>query len=288
MPARVARGIDPSVCEPDARPAVEAFLTLFGTDSPSLDQIWAALDFVWDSIGLDQRRPDAASMDLFYAHPVWLLNGLFIEQHEESLLYRSAFTDWVASRRPGRVADFGGGFGTLGRMIARRLPEAAVEIVEPYPRKEGLRASVDVPNLSFQPALSGTYDVLIATDVFEHVVDAVGLLFAIEQHMRHGGALLAANHFRPSIKCHLPMTFHLEHSWDVFTALAGFRRTGTVAYGSVYEKQRVAAPLARVRRFEAWSRTSHRFCGGSGRAGSLRRKLARSLARRLERDGRPA
>ena len=36
-------GIDPSVCHPDARETIEAFI---GTKSPSVEQIWAAMDFV--------------------------------------------------------------------------------------------------------------------------------------------------------------------------------------------------------------------------------------------------
>jgi hypothetical protein len=47
-----APGIDSSVCEHDAKPTIDAFLTLFETTSPSLRQIWAAMDFAWDQIGI--------------------------------------------------------------------------------------------------------------------------------------------------------------------------------------------------------------------------------------------
>jgi len=78
-------GIDTSVCEDDARETIDAFLTLFGTKSPSLQQIWAAMDFVWDQIGVDNRNPDLEKLSEVYSHPVWLLNGLFIEQDEQCL-----------------------------------------------------------------------------------------------------------------------------------------------------------------------------------------------------------
>lgn len=39
-----------------------------------------------------------ARIGSFYAHPVWLLNGLFIEQNAQSLANRRGFTDWVAAQ----------------------------------------------------------------------------------------------------------------------------------------------------------------------------------------------
>jgi hypothetical protein len=67
----------------------------------------------------------------FYRHPVWLLNGLFIEQDPQSLAHRQAFTTWVTQHLPTRVADFGGGFGGVARSIGATLPHGSVEVVEP-------------------------------------------------------------------------------------------------------------------------------------------------------------
>lgn len=270
-------GIRAAECDPDARPAIEGFLTLFGTDRPSLRQIWAAMDFVWDSLGADNLAPDEGRLEAFYRHPVWLLNGMFIEQHEESLAHRRAFAGWVASTRAARVADFGGGHGTLARMIAERCPEAAVEVIEPYPRPESLRASRRHANLSFAEALAGQYDVIVATDVFEHVPDPVGLLFEVGSHVRRGGRLMTANHFAPSIKCHLPGTFHLGETWDLFAALAGFERVGSVRYGQVYVKRREAELSLRVRRLERLSARSHALARRVRGVARLRRVGARAL-----------
>lgn len=81
---------------------------------PDLEQMWGLMDEAWVSLGCDAEVMDA-SVDAFYRHPVWLLNGLFIEQHNQSREYREQFKDWVAKHSPNRVAEFGGGFGTLAR-----------------------------------------------------------------------------------------------------------------------------------------------------------------------------
>ena len=271
-----AVGIDPSLCDDDARPAIEAFLTLFGTSSPSLQQIWAAMDFVWDSVGVDNRDPDPEKLSQFYSHPVWLLNGLFIEQHPQSLKHRDAFATWVQEIAPGRVADFGGGYGTLARAIAARCPETRVEVVDPYPRPEALRQSAGHDNLAFAEKLDGEYDVIIATDVFEHVTDPVGLACEVASHIPVGGRFLTANHFAPSIKCHLPSTFHFNQSWDRIMEKLGFVKEGRVSYGTVYRRTSAAAGIDGARRVEALSRLLHRLPKVRGSA-RLKRLLLRSV-----------
>jgi SAM-dependent methyltransferase len=266
-----APGIDSSVCEHDAKPTIDAFLTLFETTSPSLRQIWAAMDFAWDQIGIDNRNPDPVKLSEFYSHPIWLLNGLFIEQHEQSLKNRDAFAAWVESVAPGRVADFGGGYGTLARAIALRCPQSQVEVVEPYPRPEALRQSNGHENLAFPATLEGEYDVIIATDVFEHVTDPVGLTHEVGSHLPIGGRFLIANHFAPSIKCHLPSTFHFNLSWGRVMKKLGFEKEERVSYGTVYRRTSVPGGLSEARKVEQLSQRFHRIpkvCG-SGRAKRL-------------------
>lgn len=250
-------GIDTSVCEPDVRREIDAFLTLFNTSQPSIVQIWAAMDFVWHQLEIDNRNPDPIKLSEFYSHPVWLLNGLFIEQHSDSLRHRRDFAEWVATVGAARVADFGGGFGTLGRLIARRCPQSTVEVVDPYPRPEAERLSRSYPNLHFSQELDAGYDVIIATDVFEHVLDPVGLAYEVGSHVQQGGYILTANHFAPSIKCHLPTTFHFNLSWDEVMAKLGFTKEGRVSYGDIYRKKNEQPDLRGARRVERLSRQLH-------------------------------
>src|SRR5262249_52980834 len=115
-------GIDTTDLAEPERTYVEALLCVIGTRKPTLRQIWAIMDFVWHDMGGNKWNPDAHMLERYYRHPVWTLNGLFIEQHTLSLQNRETFSDWVREQAPSRVADFGGGFGTLARMVAAKCP----------------------------------------------------------------------------------------------------------------------------------------------------------------------
>ena len=97
------------------------------------------------------------------------------------------------------MADFGGGFGGLARFIGAALPQASVDVVEPHPHPATIALAADTPNVRFVPELSGDYDLLIATDVFEHVPNPIALAASTASHLRVGGSYLIANCFAPVI-----------------------------------------------------------------------------------------
>jgi hypothetical protein len=172
----------------------------------------------------------------FYLHPVWMLNGLFIEQDTQSLASRRVFTDWISKQAPARVADFGGGFGGLARFIGEALPNAQVEVVEPHPHPAAIALAASTPNVRFVPELSGEYDLLIATDVFEHVPDPIGLAAETAVHLRVDGVYLIANCFRPVVLCHLPQLFHFNMSWDLVVQAMGLQPGERVGYGRAFRR----------------------------------------------------
>jgi SAM-dependent methyltransferase len=200
---------------------------------PSLEQMWSLMDEPWIALGCDPLNMDER-VTAFYQHPVWMLNGLFIEQHAQSLENRRVFTDWVVSQRPTRVADFGGGFGGLARFIGQALPATQVEVVDPHPPAIALAA--ETPNVRFVPQLTGEYDILIATDVFEHVPDPIGLTAETAEHLRLGGQYLIANCFAPVILCHLPQLFHFNSSWDAVMLAMGLKPEAVIGYGRAYKR----------------------------------------------------
>src|SRR5262249_10602611 len=130
------------------REAIEGLLEIVGTNEPTLEQIWLCMDVVWDQLGCNNRSTDVEKIEAFYCHPIWLLNGLFIEQHSESLRHRERVSDWIAKRGAKRIADFGGGFGTLARMIAVKCPQSDVEVIEPYPHPLAVAKSEEFANVS--------------------------------------------------------------------------------------------------------------------------------------------
>jgi hypothetical protein len=224
---------------------------------PSLQQLWQLMDEQWQAHGCDPLQMDER-VTAFYRHPVWLLNGLFIEQDPQSLAHRQAFTDWVKQKAPTRVADFGGGFGGLARFIGAALPQASVEVVEPNPHPAAIALASDTPNVRFVPELTGDYDLLIATEVFEHVPDPIALAASTASHLRIGGRYLIANCFAPVIACHLPQLFHLSIGWDQAMRAMGLQPQETVQYGRSYgrsgdlDEQAARRAEALARRVYPW------------------------------------
>jgi len=218
------------------RESIERLLRTIGTDEPTLEQMWLCMDIIWDQLGCDNKVLDPNKIDAFYRHPVWLLNGLFIEQDSESLRNRAIISEWIANRRVGRVADFGGGFGTLARMIAARCPQARIDVVEPFPHPLAVAKSSQFENISYRAALSDEYDLIVAMDVFEHVPDPLRLLCETTRHLKRGGIYLTANCFYPVIKCHIPATFHFRRSWKLTIMMMKLRYLESVCYGQAFEK----------------------------------------------------
>ena len=212
---------------------------------PKLEQVWSLMDEPWVELGCDPLSVDER-ITTYYHHPVWLLNGLFIEQHAESLKHRTKFAKWVMDQNPKRVADFGGGFGGLARFIGDALPNAQVEVVDPHPHPAAIELAASTPNVRFVPELSGGYDILIATDVFEHVTDPIGLIAKTAEHLHVDGKYLIANCFAPVILCHLPQLFHFNASWGVVMQAMGLQPEEKVVYGRSYRRKgRFNVPAAR-------------------------------------------
>ena len=200
---------------------------------PSLEQIWQLMDEVWYKLKCDSEVIDIR-IDEYYSHPVWLLNGLFTEQHEQSLANREGFTSWVIDQNPQRVADIGGGFGTLARMISNRCGNVEVDIIEPYPHQVSIERAKNNHNVRYRKSLEGKYDILIATDIFEHVEDPLALVAQTGISLRQGGSYLIANRFQPVIQCHLPQCFHFRYTWDRALEKMGFRIKQKILYGTIF------------------------------------------------------
>lgn len=200
---------------------------------PDLKQVCALMDEPWQALGSDPKVMDAR-IGAYYSHPVWLMNDLFIEQHAQSLANRERFKDWVVQHAPHRVAEFGGCFGGLARMIGAALPDTSVEVIESYPHPVAITRAEKTANVRYRPEMVGDYDVLLATDVFEHVPDPLQLLYKTARHLRIGGHYLIDNCFYPVIRCHLPQTFHFRHSWNAALQAMGLESAEQVAYGRTF------------------------------------------------------
>ncbi len=137
-----------------------------------LEQIWYLLNKTWQDMGCDNKKLDWDKIAQFYAHPVWLLNGLFIETHDLSMQIRKSIALYIAQQGFKRICDYGGGFGTLAREIAQICPDIEIDIYEPFPSEYGKKCIANFTNICFVSELKKDYyDCLISTDVLEHVIE---------------------------------------------------------------------------------------------------------------------
>ena len=183
-----------------------------------LENIWQLMDMVWNEYGCNNKTLNWTNIDKFYSHPVWLLNGLFVEQHTFSMQHRNAISDWISDNPSiSKILDYGGGFGTLARLIADKKPSLSVDIYEPHPFDYSKqKISTNYPQIEFISNIKDKYDVLVSTDVLEHVSDPLKTFEKMILSVKSSGYLIIANNFFPAIKCHLPQTFHLRYTFNVF------------------------------------------------------------------------
>jgi len=228
---------------------------------PTLEDIWKLMDSAWEELGCDNEKLSCetnwSNINLFYKHPVWTLNGLFIEQHELSMQHRHVIANWICSNGLMSVLDYGGGFGTLARLIAEKNNEITINIYEPHPSQLASRKIKAYPNIHFADILDGKYDCLVSTDVLEHVPDPLSLLSDMIKCVKVDGYLVIANCFYPVIKCHLPVTFHFRYTFNQFAKMMGLEVLGPCegSHATLYRKvAEKSFDWSKIRRFEEMSR----------------------------------
>jgi 2-polyprenyl-6-hydroxyphenyl methylase/3-demethylubiquinone-9 3-methyltransferase len=223
-----------------------------------LEQMWYLMDLVWDDYGCDNLNLNWKNIGDFYSHPVWLLNGLFIEQHVESMGHRYAIGDWVVKNELKYIVDYGGGFGTLARVIAEKDQDIKMNIYEPHLSEFGLKRASEYRNINIIEKLENKYDCIISTDVLEHVPDPLNDLAAMTNSIKIGGYLVIANHFYPVIKCHLPQVFHFRYTFNQFAQMMGLEVVGVLegSCATIFKKtSRIVPPWRKIRFYEKLSKS---------------------------------
>lgn len=229
----------------------EKYLENFGEiASLSRKRLLDEIDSVWDELGLNNRVALSSQLnkvEAFYSHPVWLLNGLFSEYNQESGAHRVAIANYIKKINVNRVADYGGGSGVLARLVAETTTTVHVEIIEPYANEFFVERLRDLPRVTFVPNFGPDYDVVIAQDVLEHVDNPLEIVIELIQATHVNGFLIFANCFYPEIKCHLPATFYLRHTFKSLMRYAGLEFIGGITgaeHAMVYQRVGMVDRLA--------------------------------------------
>jgi SAM-dependent methyltransferase len=143
---------------------------------------------------LDSRHPDPAQglrrlfaardrLDLVTAERA-MAYGRGEHPKHRLTRYHDFFIDRIGDGE--RVLDVGCGYGAVARDIAAARPASAVVGIDMNPpRLAQARAAVNPPNLSFvagdatRAVPDGGWDVVVLSNVLEHIVDRVGFLSAL-------------------------------------------------------------------------------------------------------------
>ena len=224
-----------------------------------LEQMWYLMDLIWDDHNCDNKNLNWDSIGKFYSHPVWLLNGLFIEQHEVSMGHRHAISDWIVKNNFKNVVDYGGGFGTLARLIAEKNTSIRMNIYEPHPSEFGLKRASEFNNINIIEELDSNYDCLMSTDVLEHVPDPLNDFSNMIKSVKLNGYLVIANAFFPMIQCHLPQDFHFRYSFNQFAKMMGLEVIGILegSHATIFKKvEKVEPNWNKIRFYEKLSKTA--------------------------------
>jgi len=242
------------------RAEIEKLLKRQDNNFNDLNQMWYLMDLVWDDFECDNKKLNWEKIGKFYSHPVWLLNGLFIEQDDVSMGHRHAISDWVLNNNLKNVVDYGGGFGTLARLVAQKNKEIKIDIYEPHPSVFGLKRASEYKNITVINQLEEDYyDCLLSTDVLEHVPDPLNDFSKMIDSVKIGGYLVIANAFFPMIKCHLPQNFHFRYTFNKFAKMMGLEVVGILegSHATIFKKISVVKPQwKKIRFYEKLSRVS--------------------------------
>lgn len=197
---------------------------------PPVEWIWKEMDRIWEDLKLDNLRTlQGQAIEEFYSHPVWVVNGVFSAIDPTSVKHRASIAEFVSRIGVKHAADYGGGFGELALKLHAVDPEIHIDIVEPYPSEIGMLRVKDTVGIRFINEFDGQYDCVIAQDVLEHVDRPLALAEKMVHATRPGGYLIFANCFFPVIKCHLPSTFYLRHTFTWVAMAMGLKYEGRVS-----------------------------------------------------------
>ena len=192
---------------------------------PKVDDMWKIMNQVWNDMGLDNKEYDSEQLSKYYSHPVWFLNGLFIEIDQESMNNRKSLAGYFENKENLMILDYGGGFGTLVKEIAKITPSSEVDIYEPYASKYAYENIQEFKNIKIVNNLKENYyDVLVNTDILEHVEKPIELIAIYNKCLKKGGMLISHWNFTPCVKCHLPKHFHLRYTFYRIVPLLGFTK----------------------------------------------------------------
>ncbi len=197
---------------------------------PSNQWVWDEIDRVWESLGLNNKKAFLEQdIESFYNHPVWIMNGLFLEADPLSKRHQINIAKFIDENNIKKIADYGGGSGVFAEFLFKRNPLIATDIIEPYALEFFKKKILPYTSINFVNNFTcNNYDAVISQSVLEHVEKPIETAYKMAHHTKEGGLVIFADCYYPLIKCHLPSTFYLRHTFKFIMKKMGLDFVGRI------------------------------------------------------------
>lgn len=194
----------------------------------SIEQLWAEMDRVWlDCLRKYNFKLTDSFFAEYYTHPVWCLNSVFSSVDPASIHNRKSLIKAVSSLHVKTISDMGGGYGVFLQMLKEECPELKVILCEPY-LDEQIESELAKKHIDVSRQVPLRADAYIFIDVLEHLVEPLSYLQSVLELAKINSYFIFGNCFHPVIKCHLPSTFYLRHTFPLASRLMGLSHVGNV------------------------------------------------------------
>ena len=197
---------------------------------PSEEWVCDEIDRVWDSLGLNNKKPFLEQdIGSFYRHPVWIMNGLFSEADPLSKNHHISIAKFLDENNVKKIADYGGGSGVFASFVVSQNASIHIDTVEPYPSEFFKEKMSNYTSINFVNDFTyHNYDAVTCQSVLEHIENPIETAFKMASNVKEGGLVIFADCFHPLIKCHLPSTFYLRHTFKFIMKNMGLDYVGRI------------------------------------------------------------
>lgn len=217
----------------------------------SIEKLWKEMDRVWlDCLQKYEFKLTENFFAEFYSHPIWCLNSIFSNIDSASRHNRKALIQAISHLQVETVVDMGGGYGVFLEMLKKECSKLKVILCEPYLDKK-LESELSKKKIFFSRQIPLSADVYLFIDVLEHIVEPLSYLQRVIKSAKINSYFIFGNSFYPHIKCHLPSTFYLRHTFHLAAHLMGLSYVDKVKdapYMKIYQlTYRSSIDLKKVR-----------------------------------------
>ena len=116
----------------------------------------------------------------------------------------------------------GGGYGIFLQMLTKESSKLKAILCEPYIDRK-IESELSKKRIVLSREIPLRADVYVFIDVLEHIVEPLSYLQRVIKSAKINSYFIFGNCFYPLIKCHLPSTFYLRHTFTLAARLMGLK-----------------------------------------------------------------